>query len=123
MSSTAPPKASRRTWWILGGLGVAVGTALAIWFGVAATAGKVHWYNAGFEIVSDEQVDVRFDVRRDPTRTVVCDLHALDGNHGRVGTGQVTVPPAETSPTRHVEPLRTISRAVTGYVDSCSYAD
>src|SRR5690606_514388 len=98
-------------------------TAVAIWFGLAATSGKVSWYNAGFSIVSDEQIDVRFDVRRDPSRAVICDLHALDGDHARVGTGQVTVPPAETSPTRHVEPLRTVSRAVTGYVDSCSYAD
>ncbi|WP_165700155.1 DUF4307 domain-containing protein [Ornithinimicrobium ciconiae] len=121
MSSTAAPTVSRRTWWIVGTVGVVVMTAFAIWFGIAGASGKVHWYNAGFEIVSDEQIDVRFDVRRDPTRAVTCDLHALDEHHARVGTGQVTVPPADTSPTRHVEPLRTVSRAVTGYVDSCSY--
>ncbi|WP_161958518.1 DUF4307 domain-containing protein [Ornithinimicrobium cavernae] len=123
MSTTTRPPANRRTWWIVGTLGVAAMTALAVWFGIAATAGKVHWFNAGFDVVSDEQVDIRFDVRRDPSRAVVCDLHALDAHHARVGTGQVTVPPAEKSPTRHIESLRTVSRATTGYVDTCSYAD
>lgn len=122
MSSPAPT-VSRRTWWIVGVAGVAAMTALAIWFGIASTAGRVHWVNTGFEIVSDDQIDVRFDLRRDPTREVVCALHALDEHHGRVGTGEVTVPPTQSSPSRHVEPLRTVSRATTGYIDSCSYTD
>lgn len=98
-------------------------SAIAVWFGIASTAGKVHWVNTGFEVITDEQVDIRFDLRRDPSRAVVCDLHALDGHHARVGTGQVTVPPTEESPSRHIEPLRTVARAVSGYVDSCAYAD
>ena len=123
MSSPAPIRVSKRTWWVVGTAGVAVMTALAIWFGIAGTAGKVHWYNSGFDIVSDEQIDVRFDLRRDPSRTVVCDLHALDTHHARVGTGKVTVGPADSSPSRHVETLRTVARATTGYVDSCTYAE
>lgn len=123
MSTTSPTRVSRRTWWVVGTLGVAAMTAIAIWFGISATSGKVHWVNTGFDVISDEHVDVRFDLRRDPDRAVVCDLHALDGHHARVGTGQVTVPPTEQSPSRHIEPLRTVTRAVTGYVDTCSYAD
>lgn len=123
MSTPAPTTVSRRTWWIVGVLGVAAMTAVAIWFGIAGSAGKVHWYNSGFEIVSDDQVDIRFDLRRDPTRPVVCDLHALDPSHARVGTGRVTVGPSASSPSRHVESLRTVARATTGYVDSCTYAD
>lgn len=122
-SPTSPTRASRRTWWIIGTIGVAAMTAIAIWFGIAATSGKVHWVDTGFDVISDEQIDIRFDLRRDPSRAVVCDLHALDEHHGRVGTGQVTVPPADQSPSRHIKPLRTVARAVSGYVDTCSYAD
>lgn len=123
MSTTTPRRVSRRTWWIVGALGVAAMTALAIWFGIASTAGRVHWVNTGFNIVSDDQIDIRFDLRRDPTRAVVCDLHSLDEHHARVGTGQVEVPPGEASPSRHIESLRTVTRATTGYVDTCSYVE
>lgn len=123
MSTTTPPRASTRTWWIVGTIGVLAMSAIAVWFGIASTAGKVHWVNTGFEVISDEQVDIRFDLRRDPDRAVVCDLHALDGHHARVGTAQVTVPPSEESPSRHIEPMRTVARAVSGYVDSCAYSD
>ncbi|WP_256838376.1 DUF4307 domain-containing protein [Ornithinimicrobium faecis] len=122
-SPTSPTRTSNRTWWIVGTIGVAAMTALAIWFGIAATSGKVHWVNTGFDVISDEQIDIRFDLRRDSSQAVVCDLHALDEHHGRVGTGQVTVPPTDQSPSRHIEPLRTASRAVSGYVDTCTYAD
>lgn len=123
MSTSTTSRVSQRTWWIIGTVAVAAMSAIAIWFGIAGTTGKVHWVNTGFDVISDERVDVRFDLRRDPTRAVVCDLHALDGQHGRVGTGQVIVPPGEESPSRHIEPLRTVARAVTGYADSCAYVD
>ncbi|WP_114907182.1 DUF4307 domain-containing protein [Ornithinimicrobium murale] len=123
MSTTTRTGPSQRTWWIVGTIGVLVMSGIAVWFGIAATSGKVHWVNTGFDVISDEQVDIRFDLRRDPDRAVLCDLHALDGHHARVGTGQVTVPPAAESPSRHIEPLRTVARAVTGYVDTCSYVD
>ena len=123
MSTTATASTSTIRWWVIGGIGVTVMVALAVWFGMSATVGKVHWYNTGFEVMSDEQVDVRFDLRRDPSRAVECDLHALDDKHARVGTGSVVVAPSEESPSRHIEPLRTVARATTGYVDSCSYVD
>lgn len=123
MSTTPATPRSKRKWWIIGSIGVTISVALAVWFGIASTAGKVHWYNGGFHIASDEQIDIRFDLRRDPSRAVECELHALDEHHARVGTGTVVVPPAAESPSRHVEPLRTVTRATTGYVDRCSYQD
>lgn len=123
MSTATARPTSRRTWWVVGVLGVAAMSAVAIWFGIASTAGKVHWVNTGFDVISDQQVDIRFDVIRDPGQAVVCDLHALDAHHARVGTGQVTVPAEAQSPARHIEPLRTVARATTGYVDTCRYVD
>jgi hypothetical protein len=97
--------------------------ALAVWFGIAATAGRVHWVFTGHDIVSATQVDVRFDLRRDPSRAVVCRLEAQDGSHTVVGRTEVEVGPTDASPSRHVATVQTATEAVTGYVDVCWYAD
>ena len=114
---------SRRLWWWVGGLAVAAMSALAVWFGISATSGHVNWVDTGHAIVSDTRVDVRFDLRRDPARAVVCRLEAQDISHTVVGRTQVEVGPAPASPSRHVLPVQTATRAVTGYVDTCWYAD
>ncbi|GGF39075.1 DUF4307 domain-containing protein [Ornithinimicrobium tianjinense] len=113
----------RRLWWWAGGLAVAAMSALAVWFGISATTGHVNWVDTGHEIVSDSRVDVRFDLRRDPARAVVCRLEAQDISHTVVGRTEVEVGPAPASPSRHVLPVETATRAVTGYVDTCWYAD
>lgn len=120
---TAPAARQRSTrrWWVLGVLGVLAGTAVAVWFGLSATVGRVHWIDTGHLIVSEREVQVRFDLRRDPERAVECELQALDSSHARVGTTTVRIEPAATSPTRHIETVRTTSPAVTGYVDRCWY--
>ncbi|MFX0538109.1 DUF4307 domain-containing protein [Ornithinimicrobium sp. Y1847] len=114
---------TRRRWWIIGAASVAVMVAMAVWFGIAASAGRVHWVNTGQQVVSEEAVDVRFDLRRDASRAVVCELEAEDYQHSVVGRVRVEVGPSESSPSRHVEQVRTASPAVTGYVDRCWYAD
>ncbi|MFK5633282.1 DUF4307 domain-containing protein [Ornithinimicrobium sp. LYQ103] len=113
----------RRTWWVVGTLAVVAMVATSVWFGLAATQGRVHWVDTGHEIVSDSTVDVRFDLRRDPSRAAVCQLEAQDFGHAVVGRTEVTVPPAAESPSRHVEQVRTASPAITGYVVRCWYAD
>lgn len=121
-----PPRTTtdqRRRWWVVGGLGIAVMVALAVWFGLSATVGRVHWVSTGHQVVSDAQVDVRFDLRRDPDRAVVCQLEAQDASHAVVGRTEVTVAPSPESPSRHVKPVRTASPAITGYVERCWYAD
>jgi Domain of unknown function (DUF4307) len=118
---TASAGARRRTWWVVGTVGVVLMSAVAVWFALAATTGRVHWVNTGFVVVADNQVDVRFDLRRDPARSVVCVLEAQDERKSVVGRVEVVVPPAGRSPSRHVESLRTAGPAVTGYVDSCRY--
>jgi len=120
----APPtQDSRRFWWVVGSLGVAAMTAVAVWFGLAATAGRVHWVNTGYVVESDTSVQVRFDLRREPDRAVTCAIEALDERHATVGSTEVSVGPAISSPSRHLADLRTVARATTGYVDRCWYAD
>lgn len=114
---------TRRRWWVVGTTAVVLMSALAVWFGLSATTGRVHWVDTGHEIVSGTQVDVRFDLRRDPSRQVTCRLEAQDFSHAVVGRADVTVAPSAGSPSRHVETLRTASPAITGYVDECWYTD
>lgn len=110
-----------RRWWVIGGLGVALMTAVAIWFGVASGAGKVEWGNAGFDVVSDEQVDVRFDIYRDPSRAVECVIEAQDKSHFVVGRTTTVVEPSDASPSRQIASVQTAGPAVTGYVERCEY--
>lgn len=124
MTSTPPPRSpSTRRWWVIGTVAVVLMTAVAVWFGLAASLGRVHWYYTGHEIVSDSRVDVRFDLRRDPSRAVVCQLEAQDDSHTVVGRTLVEVGPTEESPSRHIEQVATATRAVTGYLTTCWYAD
>ena len=117
------PASGSRRWWIVGITAVVLMSVLAVWFGISAATGKVQWVNTGHEIVSDRQVDVRFDLRRDPTREVVCELEAQDTHHAVIGRTEVRVGSTPASPSRHVESVRTASAAVTGYVHECWYAD
>ncbi|ANS78702.1 hypothetical protein SGUI_1306 [Serinicoccus hydrothermalis] len=112
-----------RRWWVVGVVAVLVMSVLAVVWGLSATVGRVHWVDTGFEVVSDSQVDVRFDLRRDPSREAVCRLEAQSESHVVVGRTEVRVPPSDSSPSRHVESLTTASPAVTGYVEECWYAD
>ena len=112
-----------RRWWIVGGTAVLVMTAMAVIWGLSATVGRVHWVDTGHEVMSDSRVDVRFDLRRDPAREVVCRVEAQDFGHVVVGRAEVPVAPSESSPSRHIASVRTASPAITGYVDECWYAD
>lgn len=123
MTAPADRATSRRTWWIVGITGVLVMSAIAVWFGLSATVGRVSWVDSGHEIVSDDRVDVRFDLNRDPSRSVVCVLEAQDERHAVVGQVETTIGASERSPSRHVATVRTAGPAVTGYVESCRYAD
>ncbi len=115
--------AVRRRWWTIGVVAVVLMSALAVWFGISATAGRVHWVDTGYQVVSDRQVDVRFDLRRDPSRAVDCELEAQDFSHTVVGRTTVTVPPSDSSPSRHGMSVETATGAITGYVSECWYAD
>ncbi|KUG55738.1 hypothetical protein AVL62_05465 [Serinicoccus chungangensis] len=112
-----------RRWWAVGLVAVLVMSLVAVVWGLAATRGRVHWVNTGFEVVSDGRVDVRFDLRRDPDREAVCTLEAQSAAHVVVGRIEVRVAASPESPSRHVESVATASPAITGYVDQCWYAD
>ncbi len=125
---TSTPTSTRRSpstrrWWVVGIVGVLAMSTLAVWWGLSATIGRVHWVNTGHEVVSDELVQVRFDLHRPVGRDVTCVLRAQDQYHATVGRTEVEVPAADVEGTRQVGEVRTSTRALTGFVDTCRYSD
>jgi hypothetical protein len=108
-------------WWLVGILGCAVGTALAVWLALANSLDRVTWTDTGYRVVDDRSVEVDFDVHRPSGQAAVCTVRALDHGFGTVGAVEVRIPAGERSVHRQVT-VRTASRAVTGVVQRCAPA-
>lgn len=109
-------------WWVVGIVGCTLGSALAIWLGLANSVGQVTFTDTGFKVVDDRSVRVEFDVHRSPGQAVTCRVRALDQAFGVVGVVTVDVPPTQERSIHQETVVRTTSRAVTGVVESCAGA-
>jgi hypothetical protein len=114
-----PPRAGRRPLVVVA-LGVTAVVVLAwiLWV-VIESRSPVHWTDVGFRIVSDQRVDVTYDVHKDADLSATCTLRALDQGKGTVGTADVVVGPSTSDVTRRTDTVRTSALAVTGFVRSC----
>ena len=112
------PAPGTTKWWVIGTLGIAAATAVAIWFGLAATVGRPGWETIGYKVLDDQTVSVTFSVHR-PGGALTCTVEALARDFSPVGTARVDVPAGPDDTTRTAT-LRTTSRAVTAQVRSCS---
>lgn len=116
------PRGNRR-WWVIGVVSVVLMSGLAVIWGLSAVQGRVHWVYTGHQVVSESEVEVRFDLRRDPSREVTCRIEAQAETHVVVGRTEVDIAPTASSPTRQIVGVTTASPAITGYVDQCWYTD
>lgn len=121
--SARPAQANARRWWILGSIAVTIMVVMAVIWGLSATVGRVAWTYTGHDLVSEDRVDVRVDLRRDPGRAVTCRIEARDERSATVGRADVEIGPAESSPSRHVLSVRSAAPAQTGWVEACWYSD
>ncbi|HEY9493734.1 MAG TPA: DUF4307 domain-containing protein [Intrasporangium sp.] len=109
-------------WWVIGSIGIAIGVALAIWFGLSATVGLPTWQVTGYKVVDDDSVRVDFEVHSPGGEDLTCTVQALAGDFAVVGSTDVPVELAGADSTRTSVALRTTSRAVTGDVKTCVVA-
>ncbi len=116
--ATAPGR--RRTLRVVGAVAALVALAWVVWAGLGQARVDVRSDDVGFVIVSDQRVDVTYDVGKDPGRTAVCTLQALDRGKGTVGLATVTIGPARERVTRSTSTVRTSAPAVTGIVRDCA---
>ena len=113
-------KRAQKKWWITGTLGVLLMSLLAGWFALSASQG-VTYQQAGFKIISNSAVDVRWDVTAKEKRPVTCTLITLNDKRDVLGTKVVNLPVSKYESTRYSQVVKTTSRAVTGTVKECHY--
>jgi hypothetical protein len=111
------PGAAR--WWAVAAIGILLGSAMAIWWGLASTVGRPSWTVMGYHVIDDRSVDVTYIVSRPAGQHVTCTIRALDDRFATVGLVEERVPASDTSSVRRTTRVRTTTRAVTGLVKSC----
>ena len=109
----------RRTRLAVGAVAALLALGWVVWAGLGQAGADVRASDVGFRVVSDQQVDVTYDVGKDPGRTAVCTLQALDRGKGTVGLAKVETGPTRERVTRTTATIRTSALAVTGIVREC----
>jgi hypothetical protein len=107
-------------WWVVATIGILLGCAMAVWWGLASSVGKPSWTVLGYHVIDDRTVDVSYLVERPSDREVTCVIRALDRSFATVGRIEVRVPASNVSSVNRTTRLRTTGRAVTGEVQSCA---
>jgi hypothetical protein len=107
-------------WWVVASVGILLGCAVAVWFGLASTLGQPTWTDLGYHVIDDRTVDVTYLVSRPIGRNVICVISALDREFGTAGVVEVHVPGSQAQSVKRTTRVRTTTRAVTGVVTSCS---
>lgn len=113
----APGTATRR---VIASIGIGLGCAMAIWWGLSSTVGKPSWTLLSYHVIDDRSVDVTYLVSRPASSGVTCVIRAMDRSFGTVGLVEVRLPSSATTTVRQTTRVRTTSRAVTGVVRSCT---
>lgn len=114
------PAPGKALLWALSTIGILLGCAVAIWFGLASTIGKATAQDLGYRVIDDRTVDVTYRVSRPIGRGVTCVVRALDRSFGTVGQVEVHIPGSDTGSILQTTRVRTTTRAVTGVVKSCT---
>lgn len=107
-------------WWVIGAIGILLGCAMAVWFGLASTLGKPSWTTLGYQVIDDKTVDVTYLVSRPTGRQVTCVIRAMDQGFGTVGLLEVDIAGSDDRSVKRTTRVHTTNRAVTGMVKSCS---
>ena len=113
------PRPGTGRWWVVGAVGITSAVALVVWWGWTTTAGAVRPTVISYEVRSDAEVWVQYDLSRPEGVAVDCRVAALDSRKGRVGVADDRVPAQGPAVVRREVVVRTSSRAVTGVVESC----
>jgi hypothetical protein len=114
------PAPGTAKWWVVATIGILLGSAMAIWWGLASTVGKPSWTLMSYRVVDDRTVDVTYVVSRPTGRDVTCMISAMDKTFATVGMIEVNVPGSYTASVERTTRVRTTTRAVTGVVKSCT---
>lgn len=77
-------------------VGIAVAfVAVLVYVGAGLTRNQVQTKLVTWDLVQPDRVDLRIDIRRPPTATVICVVRAQDFGHADVGYATITLPPGD----------------------------
>lgn len=116
------PHATRRQrrWGVLGGVGIAVVLlAWLTWAGLGQPTAQFETRDLGYELTSERNISVRFEISAPPGMQLRCAVQALNAQYGIVGWTIVDIPPADVRTRVFSQPLATSEPAVTGLLYEC----
>lgn len=94
-------------------------TAIAVWFGLAASVTKPTWQTVGFSSPDRSTIVLKYSVIRPEGMLVRCLLQAKDSRHAVVGSLEVDLPPEWGTNVQTTQAIRTTSQAIVAEVRSC----
>ncbi len=111
-------RAQRWTLYAAGALFFTVLVSMVGWVAWHFSTPPFRYQFYGYRILSDQTVEVTFEVTKDPDKAVSCTIRALNDYREEVGRKNVVVSAGERQ-LRVTETLRTRGRAVMGEVREC----
>ena len=117
---TAESGRQQRLWAITGVAGVAIVLIAWLWWaGLAQPTAQFETRDLGYELISDQEVIVKFEVSAPPGTQVNCAVQALNASYGIVGWQVLEIPPSDQRTRVFNQPVRTSEQAVTGLLYRC----
>ena len=116
-----PGGARRRTrlLWAAAAAFAVVLVAWVVWGSGIADASKVDPVDAGYSIVDDTLVQVRYELSLEPGQTASCAAQALNSTFSIIGWNIVDVPASDRRTRTLGVDVRTTERPVTGLIYRC----
>jgi hypothetical protein len=116
------PRARRRTLAI--GISAAVAVAVVVilwvvWAGLDSASPTVDAQDIGYSRISDDQVEVRWQLTVAPGHEAWCTVKALDEHFEIVGWKTVHIPASDRELRAFAETVRTVSPFNTGLISKC----
>ncbi|MBA8815827.1 hypothetical protein FHX48_000879 [Microbacterium halimionae] len=111
--------AARRGAYISGSVVAIAALGCLAWGAVSGVFDTVDAVDTGYSLVSEHQVDVRFQVTAQVGATVACAIEAQDEDHGIVGWRIVEYEASTDATHSYTETIPTLDQATTGFVNSC----
>ncbi|SEB35253.1 protein of unknown function [Paramicrobacterium humi] len=105
--------------WSLGSFFVLVFAAWVIWGGLLAPAAQLDARDIAHTIVSDQEVEVTYQLTIDPGTRSYCALQAQDEQHSIIGWKVVEIPASSTRTRQFTDSVRTVDLATTGLIYRC----
>jgi hypothetical protein len=113
--------ATRNRRWAIGSAAAFAAVLLAwvVWGGDFGNLGSVEAQNIGHTVLSDNEVEVTFQLTLEPDTDSACALEALNSNFAIVGWKIVDVPGTSERTRSITETVRTSELSVTGLIYRC----